>query len=365
MSYQNNNPMNIMMNGINNPMNNQGNPNNQMNPFYNSNNSVNNNQIQNQSSINNFPPNEQYAYSMNNMKSDSFSLLNKIVNSILIEAHNHPLYSCYVYRNNFWTCNNCGYDYEPKIPAFYCTNCQFNLCQNCLNQYPLHKIRLYDYSKNEYFNIQLNQNNSNLHLHFLAKIGYENYNNNNYVIHCKNCRNDIKLSQSFFYCSLCNYYVCENCFNNSQQINQQSNNNFVPNNQFNNMNMNNINFNQMQNSNFIQMPNNNFNLFQNNNSNNQNNNNFSNNNQNNNFINNNQINNNNQNNNFSNNSQNNNFINNNQINNNNQNNIFSSGSQNNQNNNNQNNDNAQKQNEDNQKNKDLENYMKGIRKNPK
>ena len=96
MSYQNNNPMNIMMNGINNPMNNQGNPNNQMNPFYNSNNSVNNNQIQNQSSINNFPPNEQYAYSMNNMKSDSFSLLNKIVNSILIEAHNHPLYSCYV-----------------------------------------------------------------------------------------------------------------------------------------------------------------------------------------------------------------------------------------------------------------------------
>ena len=283
MSYQNNNPMNIMMNGINNPMNNQGNPNNQMNPFYNSNNSVNNNQIQNQSSINNFPPNEQYAYSMNNMKSDSFSLLNKIVNSILIEAHNHPLYSCYVHRNNvkFWTCNNCGYNYESKIPAFYCTNCQFNLCQNCLNQYPLHKIRLYDYSKNEYFNIPLNQNNSNLHLHFLAKIGYENYNNNNYVIHCKNCRNDIKLSQSFFYCSLCNYYVCENCFNNSQQINQQSNNNFVPNNQFNNMNMNNINFNQMQNSNFIQMPNNNFNLFQINNSNNQNNNNFSNNNYNN------------------------------------------------------------------------------------
>ena len=283
-------PMHMVINELTH----QNNMNNQINPDYNNNinnnmfifNNQNNNQMpmqfqddnQKQKTIRNFPPNNQYSINMNNMKSDSFSLLNKITSSIIIEAHPHPLYSCYVIRNqnfNCWTCNNCGNNYELNIPSFYCTYCDYNFCQNCLMQYPLYKIRFYDYSKNGDFNADMNQNNSNyynfnIHKHSLAVIQMENYENNKYIIHCKACKGNIKSSDSFYYCTLCNFYVCANCINNSQkaqQVNQnqnsqnifeqkgnikqafnQGNNNniknaFVNNNQFPNNSLNNVNFN--------------------------------------------------------------------------------------------------------------------------
>jgi hypothetical protein len=156
------------------------------------------------------------------------SILNRITSSIKIEAHPHPLYSCFLIRKknqNGWTCGNCGNNYGITIPSFYCTNCDYSFCQNCLMKYPLYKIRFYDYSTNEDFNVGINQNNSNyynpnIHKHPLAVIQIENYQNANYVIHCRNCKGDIKLSDSFYYCSLCNFYICGNCFNNSQKVQQ-------------------------------------------------------------------------------------------------------------------------------------------------
>jgi hypothetical protein len=247
--------------------------------------------------------NNQYVYSMDNIKSDPFSLLNKIIGSIILDEHPHPLYSCFNIQkkkySQYWTCGNCGNNYGFDIPSFICTHCDYSFCQNCLMQYPLYKIRLYDYSQKENFQVEINQNNFNfrgdLHSHYLSLIQMEDYNysNKNSVIHCRKCKGNVKVTEAFYYCSLCNYYICTKCFDNSKpkpNFNSNKNTQFSPNNINNqapqnnthnmifnnNFNCNNNNFNQMPN-----IANNNNNLNQNLNVNNQLNNNYNNNNANN------------------------------------------------------------------------------------
>jgi hypothetical protein len=101
---------------------------------------------------------------------------------------------------------------------------------------------MYDYSKNEFLNVTMTQNEGNnnlsVHNHRLALIKIEIYDpNNKYYIHCKACKGNIKNTDQFYYCSLCNFYLCEKCF-----IPDQNNNN-------NNQNFNNLPFNGFPNCN--------------------------------------------------------------------------------------------------------------------
>ena len=323
-----------------------------------------------QSIINAFNSIQQGQICNYNIKSDDGLLLNRINSSIMIETHDHPLYSCFTPNransSQCWTCNYCGYNYNFTVPSFYCTSCNYDLCQKCLIQFPLYKIHMYDYSKNEFLNFNITQGNNNLnvHNHRLALIKIENYNlNSKYYIHCRICRGNIANTDQFYYCSLCNFYVCQSCFNNKQQNNcqtpQNSNNMQFNGNQDVNNNMNNpnyINNNPAFNSNINNnnnFNNNNYNNQFNNNNNNNNNNNQYNNNNNNQYSNNNnnfnQINNNNNNsfnnnqNNYNNNYNNNNYGNNGNFNNN-QNFPGNQTNYNNQNNNNNNNQNYPNQN---------------------
>ena len=270
-----------------------------------------------------------------NMKCDNGFLISRINSSIMIKFHQHPLYSCFsplrANSSQFWTCNYCGSKYNYTVPSFYCTACDYDLCQKCLIQCQLYEIIMYDYSKNEFLNVTMTQNEGNnnlsVHNHRLALIKIEIYDpNNKYYIHCKACKGNIKNTDQFYYCSLCNFYLCEKCFIPDQNNNNNNQNfNNLPFNGFPNCN-NNVN-NQNYNNNAIN--NNNYNNTPINNNNNQrNNNNYNNNNQRNNNNYNNQMNNNNFNNYNNNNQMNNNNFNNNQMNNNN--------NYNNQNNNNQN-----------------------------
>ena len=185
-----------------------------------------------------------------NMKMDKETLLNKINASIMIEFHEHPLYSCLTPQraisSEFWTCGLCGCSYKYNVPSFYCTACNYDFCQRCLMQCKLFTIQMYDYSKKEFNNMSINPNhlNTSAHNHKMALIQIENYDpNNKYVIHCKSCKGNIKNNEHFYYCSLCNFYICQKCFVNSKSIN----NNCNPFNQFsdgiiqNNFNYNNLN----------------------------------------------------------------------------------------------------------------------------
>ena len=270
---QMNNNMNIMTNMNNNMNNNNTNMNNMNNNNMNNNN-MNNNMNMNisphmqqvQSVLSQIVPNGQtYNLDMGNSKN---MLLSLIHSSIKILDHPHPLYSCLTPQraqySQSWTCRKCGCNYTYNIPSFYCTACDFDLCQKCLIQYQLYQIELYDYknNSNNFNDIMINPNDpnlrSNIHNHSMKLIQVINYNANKYNICCLICKNKINSGDNFFYCSLCNFFVCNNCFNNSQNSQQQMNQQIQPfNNQMNQMNnqmnMPNQGQNQFQNQN-PQMP---------------------------------------------------------------------------------------------------------------
>ena len=256
---QMNNNMNIMTNMNNNMNNNNINMNNDnMNNNMNMNISPHMQQVQ--SVLSQIVPNGQtYNLDMGNSKN---MLLSLIHSSIKILDHPHPLYSCLTPQraqySQSWTCRKCGCNYTYNIPSFYCTACDFDLCQKCLIQYQLYQIELYDYknNSNNFNDIMINPNDpnlrSNIHNHSMKLIQVINYNANKYNICCLICKNKINSGDNFFYCSLCNFFVCNNCFNNSQNSQQQMNQQIQPfNNQMNQMN------NQMN------MPNQGQNQFQN------------------------------------------------------------------------------------------------------
>ena len=219
---------------------------------------------------------QQNTENNNNKRPNKYLLINKIRDPIIIDFHAHPLHCCITIErgafSEFWTCKNCGNNYSFDIPSFYCTYCDYDLCQNCLMGLPLGKIKFADEKCN--FKVYVNKNHPNyrpnFHQHPLALVKSEEYlYNDKNKIHCKRVpgfdnngkkigHEEIQLNKdSFYLCSLCNYYICKDCFQNCNQnfvqlqsvdsnsslqnINQNSNFNFSNNTSNNNINANNNN----------------------------------------------------------------------------------------------------------------------------
>ena len=186
---------------------------------------------------------------LNNINNSQMSLLSLINSPVLVSDHNHPLiYSFTLDRAKFgtnWRCNKCSSFYEYNIPSFYCIFCDFDLCEKCLLQHQLFEIILYDYKYHLFNNTP---NNSNqlfnwqsifpCHQHlltFIKKI------NNNYKWKCNVCDMIYNNSQAFYYCSLCDFYLCQQCviqwinfMNSNLKINLGINNNIGKNSDNNN-----------------------------------------------------------------------------------------------------------------------------------
>ena len=52
------------------------------------------------------------------------------------------------------------------------------------------------------------------HIHLLTKIQKRNINNPNYTWKCNDCSNSFINNYLSFYCSLCDYFICQNCIKN-------------------------------------------------------------------------------------------------------------------------------------------------------
>ena len=192
---------------------------------------------------------QQNTENNNNKRPNKYLLINKIRDPIIIDFHAHPLHCCFTIErgafSEFWTCKNCGNNYSFDIPSFYCTYCDYDLCQNCLMGLPLGKIKFADEKCN--FKVYVNKNHPNyrpnFHQHPLALVKLEEYfYNDKNIIRCKRVpgfdnngkkigNEEIKLNKdSFYLCSLCNYYICKDCFQNcNQNFNNKINNNIPEN----------------------------------------------------------------------------------------------------------------------------------------
>ena len=153
----------------------------------------------------------------NNM-TNILSLLNL---PIVVPSHsNHPLINCKTGRyngNNHWRCNNCSVHYSFTVPSFYCTVCDYDLCQKCLLSLNACLIVIYNYEKNI--------NKTNLNEDFSKSPFYKPQIHNHPIVmilrepcyfehrlKCNFCFKDLQKTEYFYYCSLCNFCVCLNCY---------------------------------------------------------------------------------------------------------------------------------------------------------
>ena len=149
-----------------------------------------------------------------------YDLLSFLNTSIIISEHNHPLLFVFTpdrsKEGTNWTCNTCYANYKYNIPSFYCTSCDFDVCQNCLAKHRLGEISSYDNSNpNDNYSQQDSPNqfkwlkkNPN-HIHLLTLIIKRN---KNYSWKCNKCSKTFQNENSAYYCSLCDWYLCQPCF---------------------------------------------------------------------------------------------------------------------------------------------------------
>ena len=202
----NNNPMlnNLLM------QNNNSMPNNNM--LMQNNNPMLNNNLMMQNMFN---------VSNNGNNQRDFSMISNIITPIIIKDHNHPLIYCYqIERKNrgiTWFCNKCSSQYNCDAPSFCCTYCDFDVCRTCLGKYQLDEIRVNDPCSNYEKNLlaptkaQITLGKKyNFHNHLLTFIKrFNSY----FFWRCDKCLRNFKSDDVSYYCSLCDYDICPDCFN--------------------------------------------------------------------------------------------------------------------------------------------------------
>ena len=191
---------------------------NQMNQF-----------LMNQSADNlyrqNIQPTWQYMQMMNNFVNENNlnnkgNILSLINLPIVVPYHSqHPLISCITPGraeiSDCWICNCCGFKYSYNVPTFYCTACDFDVCQKCLLGLSALMISIYNYNMS---NIKYSQSftnyshyHANMHEHPIVKIiRDETY--AEIQLKCNFCFKDLQKNEQFYYCSLCNHCICLNCY---------------------------------------------------------------------------------------------------------------------------------------------------------
>ena len=130
---------------------------------------------------------------------------------IKIDNHNHRL--VYMITNKNWICNICRKTFDENIPTFYCTKCDYNACKKCIGKISDET----KYSLNE----EGNKKNDIIktitfdgHKHPLIYcITSRNENRKTRWI-CNECNKNFDSDEWSFYCSLCDYDLCFNCYSN-------------------------------------------------------------------------------------------------------------------------------------------------------
>ena len=119
--------------------------------------------------------------------------------------HEHPLIYCWESSyddNKDWFCGKCNTFYNINVCFFYCTACDYHLCQKCFLHYKVKDIELLSYGK---------INEECIKTHKLMPI----YIWNNIKFPCNECNTiDYINNDSYcYFCSLCNYLICADCKN--------------------------------------------------------------------------------------------------------------------------------------------------------
>ena len=181
-----------------------------------------------QQTMNNFEQNKKkYIQTNFNNMTNILSLINL---PIIVPYHaEHPLINCKTpgrisEKYNFWQCDSCKSQYSYDVPTFFCTACDFDICQKCILSLGAFWIIIYNYNLGNLSEAKIDEEssytmkhlNKKIHHHPTIKIIREpSYYENK--IRCNLCLKEIQKDENFYFCSLCNYSVCINCYNSKDQ----------------------------------------------------------------------------------------------------------------------------------------------------
>jgi hypothetical protein len=132
---------------------------------------------------------------------------------IEIEEHEHKLIYCLT--NLDWCCNECKKNYNKKIGRYYCSICDYNICDQCIENH--------DYEKMKPFpedivpsngNITENVKKSSHHEHQLVYcITKRTCISSGWI--CDVCKKNFNKDKWSFYCTCCDFDQCYECINNN------------------------------------------------------------------------------------------------------------------------------------------------------
>ena len=133
---------------------------------------------------------------------------NKTQNKIKSPLHNHYLYLCVTERflSCGYNCNICKKTYKNSIPSYYCTLCDFDMCEECTNLTEFLPQSIKSESSNEGLFWQFKSQRHNYH-----PLTYLSLRKNSKIIECDNCKDEIIPGDYFYFCSGCEFCLCEDC----------------------------------------------------------------------------------------------------------------------------------------------------------
>jgi len=175
----------------------------------------------------------------NNFANNDIDFISMINSPIRVKSHLHPLVYCFTkIRGKFivsgnhpsWNCNMCNNEFSIDVPSFYCTFCDYDLCAKCFGNNKINDVKFYKHNPNQNMAIQ-NLNNAETykwqiqlpcHIHGLVLIEKVN---KNFMWSCNLCQTKCGSNLLFFYCSLCDFYLCQKCAKNQNGNNNNNINN--------------------------------------------------------------------------------------------------------------------------------------------
>lgn len=128
------------------------------------------------------------------------------INTPLHPYSNHNLFLCETERffGDGYLCNRCRKEFKNTIPSYYCTRCDFDICDNCIKEKIMEensKIGEYD-NEGDFWQFK-----SQYHIHPLTYLTLKN----DLLWTCDKCKLEIDNDDFFYFCSECEYYLCEDC----------------------------------------------------------------------------------------------------------------------------------------------------------
>ena len=130
--------------------------------------------------------------------------------AIIVKEHKHKLVFCMTRLN--WSCNICKQNYKKEDSKYFCSLCDFSMCQDC------HEKGKYFMKKS--FPQNTKPSNANVKKHFF-KTDYHEHR----LVYCRssrsfmylngwicdNCREDFLNNKWSFYCTICDFDLCCDC----------------------------------------------------------------------------------------------------------------------------------------------------------